>query len=536
MKRLLAGLMVCALPVLGADVKVKVDSQETTASDLTVYESESGSILVTFYTDGVTNAVTGDVTFWYGTNGLGSTAIYSITGIVSNATSATLTYTTNDFPEITPSMMPWTYGVSVDEKVWGDGDLYVKDNPYSEGGVLDLFAMYLIQWASVTQYTGTAAYGPVRADGVTITNVVNADGSITLYADESDPIWSAVAATVTANAANGATAFGWGDHGTNGYLTAESDPVWAAVSNTVTVGAAAGATAYGWGDHATNSYLSAVPTLQQVANAGALTATNTMTVNGLTVNGPSQLGNVATRNHGINMPTSLNVGINEVFKPTWVEGAPDTDMIFGRITEMQATNNYSDDIIITGTRQTMTLSGPQTGAIDYTVRGNRAYISDSKTYNNTNLNVLQTGSYVGFEGVPTITAINQFYRYGYMAYQSHNLGTSGDTRKCGFTATLAGTADINYGAYLYAAGATANYALWCDAGDVVLDNANQKLYWGEAQENAIYNDGADMIIDPGSDAVLIGPAGAGYIKAGRVYLNASDYWYSDGTNAIWSNN
>ena len=35
----------------------------------------------------------------------------------------------------------------------------------------------------------------------------------------------------------------------------EADPNWAAVSNTVTTGAANGQTAYGWGDHATNDYL-----------------------------------------------------------------------------------------------------------------------------------------------------------------------------------------------------------------------------------------------------------------------------------------
>lgn len=41
---------------------------------------------------------------------------------------------------------------------------------------------------------------------------------------------------------NADTAYGWGDHSTNGYLTVESDPVWVAVSNTVTAGAALGAT------------------------------------------------------------------------------------------------------------------------------------------------------------------------------------------------------------------------------------------------------------------------------------------------------
>jgi len=40
---------------------------------------------------------------------------------------------------------------------------------------------------------------------------------------ESDPAWAAVSNTVTANAANGQTAHGWGDHSTNGYYNSEPD-------------------------------------------------------------------------------------------------------------------------------------------------------------------------------------------------------------------------------------------------------------------------------------------------------------------------
>jgi hypothetical protein len=41
----------------------------------------------------------------------------------------------------------------------------------------------------------------------------------------------------------------------------EEDPIWSAVSNTVTTGATAGTTAYGWGNHATNGYLTDGATL-----------------------------------------------------------------------------------------------------------------------------------------------------------------------------------------------------------------------------------------------------------------------------------
>jgi len=53
------------------------------------------------------------------------------------------------------------------------------------------------------------------------------------------------------------TAYGWGNHATNGYITNSSETLWPAVSNAVTVNAANGATAYGWGNHASAGYLTA---------------------------------------------------------------------------------------------------------------------------------------------------------------------------------------------------------------------------------------------------------------------------------------
>lgn len=45
---------------------------------------------------------------------------------------------------------------------------------------------------------------------------------------EKDPVWAAVSNDVMTKSANGQTAFEWGDHAEEGYLTAESDPVWLA--------------------------------------------------------------------------------------------------------------------------------------------------------------------------------------------------------------------------------------------------------------------------------------------------------------------
>ncbi len=86
---------------------------------------------------------------------------------------------------------------------------------------------------------------------------------------ETDPLWSAVSNAVTESAGLGATAHGWGDHGAEGYLTTESDPLWSAVSNAVSDQAALGAAAHGWGDHGTEGYLTveADPLWSAVSNA-----------------------------------------------------------------------------------------------------------------------------------------------------------------------------------------------------------------------------------------------------------------------------
>jgi len=86
------------------------------------------------------------------------------------------------------------------------------------------------------------------------------EGYLTSFT-ETDPIFNASAAsTITGTqVTNWDTAYGWGDHSTQGYLTAytETDPIFSAsaasgISNTQVTN---WDTAYGWGDHSTQGYL-----------------------------------------------------------------------------------------------------------------------------------------------------------------------------------------------------------------------------------------------------------------------------------------
>ena len=139
--------------------------------------------------------------------------------------------------------------------------------------------------ASNLYVLGVVSNATYYGNGAGLTNVTAASFA------ETDPKWSAASNGVVTQAAHGETAYGWGDHATNGYatetyvdnatgtlhavvsdeidgdvtalsnsldtvaFTGELDPRWSAVSNSVTTQAAHGETAYGWGDHATNGYI-----------------------------------------------------------------------------------------------------------------------------------------------------------------------------------------------------------------------------------------------------------------------------------------
>lgn len=75
---------------------------------------------------------------------------------------------------------------------------------------------------------------------------------------ETDPIYSAspAAGISSSNITSWNTAYGWGDHGTEGYLTTETDPtVPSHVKNISITEVANWNTAYGWGDHSTQGYI-----------------------------------------------------------------------------------------------------------------------------------------------------------------------------------------------------------------------------------------------------------------------------------------
>jgi hypothetical protein len=217
MNRLLVAIVLIPMAAVAASVKVDVDSQSTVASPLTVYEAEAGTILVRLWSDRTPSPQTNTLALFWGTNGLQSATIHTISGTISGST-AVLTYSAGDFPTNTTTR-PFKYGILVGDKVWGDGSLTIKDNPTVGAGILDLYVRTVVDYASATQYQGVASSGPVRA-GANISSVTNADGSVTFSLNTTIANTTNQIAALEAKTNNWNSAFGWGNHGTNGYVTA----------------------------------------------------------------------------------------------------------------------------------------------------------------------------------------------------------------------------------------------------------------------------------------------------------------------------
>ena len=107
---------------------------------------------------------------------------------------------------------------------------------------------------------------PAGVSGITATQISNwdtaygwGDHSTQGYlTTETDPVFAASDASgiSSSDITNWDTAYGWGNHSTQGYLTTETDPVFAAsdASGISSSDITNWDTAYGWGDHSTEGY------------------------------------------------------------------------------------------------------------------------------------------------------------------------------------------------------------------------------------------------------------------------------------------
>jgi hypothetical protein len=266
------------------------------------------------------------------------------------------------------------------------------------------------------------------AFGITSTQISNWDtaygwgdhgleGYLTSYT-ETDPIFTAsVAFGITSTqVSNWDTAYGWGDHGLEGYLTSytETDPIFtASVAFGITSTQISNwDTAYGWGDHATEGYLTSYTETDPIFTASvAFGITSTQVSNWDTAYGwgdhategyltsyteTSTLDDVTDR--GSSTTNSLAVGGLTINNGNLVIGTS------GKGIDFSATANSS------GTMTSELLDDYEEGTWTPSVGGTATYNTQDGTYTKIgnlvycscriSINVLGTGSATAFGGLP----------------------------------------------------------------------------------------------------------------------------------------
>ncbi|MEK9696927.1 MAG: hypothetical protein VW270_14290, partial [Candidatus Poseidoniales archaeon] len=174
---------------------------------------------------------------------------------------------------------------------------------------------------------GSITAGSFVKSGGTSSEFLKADGSVdtnTYLITETDPIFTASAASgiLAGDITNWNTAYGWGDHSTQGYLTSappETDPIFTAsqaalITNAGSGDVSQGDTAFSWGDHSVAGYAPATPEVCVVnlaTDVPNFTPTGAYTL-------LQQTGNWASPNPNFNTLTGLyTVASDGVYRISW---------------------------------------------------------------------------------------------------------------------------------------------------------------------------------------------------------------------------
>ncbi len=185
MKKLCGLLMLLASPLIAVDAWV--DVQSTSGSDINLYQIDRGTIDVYFLKDRQPLNLSGDVTFWYATNGLRSDAVVEITTTISSTTNiVSIPVTADKFGLV--STRPFTWGIEVDGKMQGDGRLYVKARPAMSNVLPTFLSRTYLDFIQITNYLNTAIYGPyLFTAGFNVTT--NAMGQLSITSESGAPQW-----------------------------------------------------------------------------------------------------------------------------------------------------------------------------------------------------------------------------------------------------------------------------------------------------------------------------------------------------------
>ena len=211
-----------------------------------------------------------------------------------------------------------------------------------------------------------------------------------------------------------------------------------------------------------------------------------------------QLGTATTQIHGINTAPVANQMLTADF--TNSEAAP-----FFIDGTMASTGNAGK--VVRGYSLVFDISGTINAVHNSVVDGVYIKINDNTIYNH----VAAESNHVGFRSDITFsgtdTASNFLHYTGGYFSADGALGASSGTVHYGIQAIASDSAEINYGGYFSATGATTNWGIFNDAGNVFLGDDNEKTMWGTTNTDLqIYSDGTNGVFDL-TGALYIRPSG-----------------------------
>lgn len=211
------------------------------------------------------------------------------------------------------------------------------------------------------------------------------------------------------------------------------------------------------------------------------------------VDGEAQLGTANTDNHGINTAPVANQGLTASFSESAVTG-----YTYGYKITSAHTGNVADfdSKWMHGLALNVQHTGSQTGNAWNSAYGIHLDVDDSQTYNSAGHTMYNQGIWLDMSGTPTVTNLQYYWQWAIRTSDTTNLGTTGNTSKWGVESTVTGTADVNYGVWAFANGATTNWGFYNNGGDVMLGVDNWKTKWGIAFDAEMYYDGTDLVINP----------------------------------------
>jgi len=208
----------------------------------------------------------------------------------------------------------------------------------------------------------------------------------------------------------------------------------------------------------------------------------------LNVLGNTQLGDVNTDYHGINIAPVATVGMILEFYDTAA-----ATIIYGYQTDVtKATGDQWSNVTgVVGHEYDVVSSGTLLGGSAVrTVSGVVVDVDSNEVLNSGGALLTATGfsAHVAFGGTNTNSDV--IYLYGSSLLVAGDIGTTGITAHYGQYISVSGTADNNYGINIATvSGATNNYGIYDNSGaDWVLDADDQKIWFGEGQEAFIEYD------------------------------------------------